>query len=101
MIIKTYLLLLILVLTVGCASSGGKVTDFDIERNYRHGQYDVLVPQLEEKVRQSNSKDSLLWRLNLALAYQASGRYKDSNSLLIVIKDEIKWSDFLNLKKNL
>jgi hypothetical protein len=82
---------------MGCASTY-KPSNYDIDSNYRYGNYDLLISQIQEKIKESPTKDKILWELNLALAYQAQGNYQESNNILIKVKEKIRWQDFLNIK---
>lgn len=92
---KNIVILIWFLSLAGCASS--ELKTFDLDSAYRHGRYDELVEMLQHKIKDSDSKDQLMWQLNLALAYQAQGKYRDSNNLLLAIKEKIQWSDFLNV----
>lgn len=90
----TYLISLLIF--TGCASTVQKT--YHLDSAYRAGLYDDLISGLQEKIKQSKKADKLMWQLNLALAYQAQGNYRQSNIELLAIKETIDWHKTFNLK---
>lgn len=95
---KPYYLLFLILLT-GCAS-GYKVSDYELDAYYRRGYYEQAISGLKQKILEVDKKDQLIYELNLALAYQANGQYKESNEEFFKIKEKLNWDKVFKLKES-
>ena len=91
-------LLVLLIFNIGCATTY-KMSDYDLDSYYRHGEYEIIIPVLQKRVAE-DTKDKLIWQLNLALAYQSQGNYKQSNEEFFKIKNSLNWDKVFSLKES-
>lgn len=89
---------LLLFTLMSCSSSYKGLGEYELTLFYNNGMYDPIISKLKEDI-DNNKNNVLISKLNLALAYHNSQKFKDSNVVLEDIKKELKWNDILTQKE--
>ncbi len=95
---KTFLTLLLLATT---ACSSARMSDRESDRLFREGQYDLAANRLQKGLQSQGeeSRDALLYYLDIGLSFHSSGRYQESNQAFLKADEIAEIKDYTSLSK--